>query len=135
MSFVLGLALLGAAGGTVATDPAVGLWSNPKGSLQVRTRRCGTQLCATIVGASAKKQAKAEAAGVGSLVGTELFSNYRPDGDGDWAGTLFVPDQGKRVSSTLETNQGRSLKVSGCLVGRFLCRSQTWVRVDRVATR
>ncbi len=134
VSFVLGLALMGAAGGTVA-DPAVGLWSNPKGSLQVRTHRCGAQLCATVVGASARKLAKAQAAGINGLIGTELFSNYRPDGDGDWAGTLYVPDQGKRVSSTLQTNQGKSLKVSGCLIGRLLCKSQTWVRVDRVAQR
>ena len=134
MSFVLGLALMGAAGGTVA-DPAVGLWSNPKGSLQVRTRKCGEQLCATIVGASPKTMAKAQKAGVTGLIGTELFSNFRPDGDGDWAGTLFVPDKGKRVSSTLETNQGRSVKVSGCLIGRFLCKTQTWNRIDQVARR
>ena len=132
MSFLFAISLLGAASGTIA-DPAVGTWSNPKGSLQVRTRRCGEQLCATIVGASAKTQAKAQKAGVPGLIGTELFSNYRPDGDGEWAGTLFVPDKGKRVSSMLQTNQGRSVKVSGCLLGRFLCKSQTWTRVDQVA--
>ena len=129
MSFVLGLALLGSAGATM-TDPAVGLWSNPKGTLQVRTRRCGEGLCATVVGASQKVQAKAAAAGVSSLIGTELFSNYRPAGDGDWAGTLYIPDKGKRVSSKLETNAGRSVKVSGCLIGRILCKAQTWTRID-----
>lgn len=134
MSFVLGLALIGAAGGTVA-DPAVGLWTNPKGSLQVRTRRCGEQLCATVVGASPAAMAKAQKAGVADLIGTELFSDFRPDGGGDWAGTLFVPDKGRRVSSTLQTNQGRSVKVSGCLIGRFLCKSQTWNRIDQVARR
>ena len=131
---MLGLALMGAASGTIA-DPAVGLWSNPKGSLQVRIRRCGAELCATVVGASARKQAKAEAAGISGLIGTELFSDYRPTGNGAWAGTLYVPDRQKRVSSTLEANQGRSVKVSGCLVGRFLCKSQTWTRVERLATR
>lgn len=134
VSFLIGLTLMGAASGTVA-DPAVGLWSNPKGTLQVRTRRCGAQLCATVVGASAKAQAKAQKAGIAGLIGTELFQNYRPDGDGDWAGTLFVPDKGKRVSSTLATNQGRSVKVSGCLIGRFLCKTQTWTRIDRVAQK
>lgn len=134
MSLVLALALLGSASATVA-DPAVGLWSNPKGTLQVRTRRCGATLCATVVGASARAQAKAAAAGVPALIGTELFSNYRPDGDGDWIGTLYIPDKGRRVSSKLETNAGRSLKVSGCLIGRLLCKSQTWTRVEMSAGR
>ncbi len=134
MSLVLGLALLGSAGATIA-DPAVGLWSNPKGTLTVRTRRCGDQLCATVVGASARKLAKAEAAGIDGLIGTELFSNYRPSGGGDWAGSLYVPDKGKRVSSVLQTNQGRSVKISGCLIGRILCKTQTWNRVDQVARK
>lgn len=134
MSLVLGLALVASAGATTV-DPAVGLWSNPKGSLQVRTRRCGDGLCATVVNASAKARAKAAAAGVPSLIGTELFSNYRPTGDGDWVGTLYVPDKGKRVSSKLETNAGRSVKVSGCLIGRILCKTQTWTRIDGTLAR
>jgi uncharacterized protein (DUF2147 family) len=125
---------MASAGSTVA-DPAVGLWSNPKGTLQVRTRRCGEGLCATVVGASAKAQAKAAAAGVPSLVGTELFSNFRPAGAGDWVGTLYVPDKGKRVSSKLETNAGRNVKVSGCLIGRILCKTQTWTRADGALAR
>lgn len=116
-------------------DPAVGVWSNPKGTLQVRTRKCGAQLCATVIGASPKAQAKAAAAGVPALIGTEIFSNYRPSGDGDWTGTLYVPDRGKRVSSKLETNLGRSVKVSGCLIGRILCKSQTWTRIDGTLAR
>ena len=133
MSLLIALAL--AAAGAAPADPAVGLWSNPKGTLQVRTRRCGQQLCGTVVGASAKATAKAQQAGVASLIGTELFSNYRPSGNGEWAGTLFVPDKGKRVSSTLQTDAGRSVKVSGCLIGRFLCKSQVWTRIERVAGR
>lgn len=134
MSLLLGLALIGAAGGTVA-DPAVGLWSNPKGTLSVRTRRCGAQLCATVVHASAKAQAKAAAAGVPDLIGTELFSNYRPAGERDWSGTLYVPDRGKRVASKLQAADGRTMKVSGCLVGGLVCKSQIWVRMDGALAR
>lgn len=133
MSILIGLALLGAAG--ASGDPAVGVWSNPHGSLQVRTYRCGAQLCGTIIAASQRQIAKAQDAGVNGLVGTQIMSDYKPDGK-DWAGTLFLPDRNKRVSSTLETNNGDSVKIAGCLVGRILCKSQVWTRVDgRVAQR
>ena len=134
MSFLLGLALLSSVGGTVA-DPAIGLWSNPKGSLTVRTRRCGEQLCATVVNASAGAKAKAAAAGLPTLVGAELFSDYRPAGAGDWAGTLYVPDRGKRVASRLKADDGRTMKVSGCLLGGLVCKTQTWVRMDGALAR
>lgn len=133
MSFVFALALAAASGG--AADPAVGLWTNPKGSLTVRTRRCGAQLCATVVSASERAKLKAANAGIDRLVGTEIFSDYRPDGDG-WAGTLFVPDKGKRVSSTLQLTGGDRVKISGCLIGRLICKSQVWTRADaRMAQR
>lgn len=136
MSFLLALTLAAGASATSA-DPAIGLWTNPKGSLTVRTRRCGAQLCATVVSASDKAKLKAARAGVDRLIGTEIFSGYRPDGgNGDWAGTLFVPDRGQRVSSTLQTRDGQSVKISGCLVGRILCKSQVWTRADaRLAQR
>lgn len=133
MSFLLALTLAAATGGTA--DPAVGLWTNPKGSLTVRTRRCGAQLCATVVSASERAKVKAADAGVAQLVGTEIFSDYRRDRDG-WAGTLFVPDKGKRVSSTLELAGGNRVKISGCLIGRMICKSQVWTRADaRLAGR
>ena len=133
MSFLFALTLAAAAGGTV--EPAVGLWTNPKGSLTVRTRRCGAQLCATVVSASERAKLKAANAGIDQLIGTEIFSDYRRDGDG-WAGTLFVADRGKRVSSTLQVAGGDRLKISGCLIGRMLCKSQVWTRADaRLAQR
>lgn len=134
MSFVFALTLA-AAGAAPASDPVVGLWTNPKGSLTVRTRRCGAQLCATVVSASEKAKLKAARGGVTQLIGTEIFSNYRREGN-DWAGTLFVPDRGKKVSSTLAVAGGQSVTISGCLIGRMLCKSQVWTRADgRLARR
>lgn len=128
MSLLLALTLATAASAAPA-DQAVGLWRNPKGSLTVRTRRCGPQLCATVVSASDKAKAKAARAGVPKLVGTEIFSNYRRDGS-DWRGTLYLPDRGMRVASRLETGNGRSMKIAGCVLGGMLCKAQVWTRVD-----
>ena len=128
MSILLALTL--AAGATASpVDPVVGLWTNPKGSLTVRTRRCGAELCATVVAASEKAKAKAARGGVDRLIGTEIFSDYRRDGN-EWAGTLYLPDRDRRVSSVLEPGDGRSMKISGCLIGRMICKSQVWTRVD-----
>ena len=123
------LALLLAPPALAQAESAVGTWTNPKGSIEVRTRRCGDQLCGTIVSANAKARAKAAKAGVTQLVGTEILSNYRRDGAG-WTGTLFVPDKGRRVSSHMALQGPDKVTISGCLIGLVLCKTQVWTRTD-----
>lgn len=136
-SVLIAAPLLLAAGSVQGTtvDPVVGTWTNPKRSIEVRTRRCGERLCGTIVGATPRAIEKARKAGVTTLIGTELFSDYLPAGGGDWAGRLFVPDKGRSFSSRLAAQSGQALKVSGCLVGRILCKSQVWTRTDRALAK
>ena len=126
---LLSLALLAPAPALAAAgDTAVGTWTNPKHSIEVRTRRCGSELCGTVTAASAKAKAKAQRAGVTSLVGTELFRDYQRNGNG-WSGTLYVPDKGRTVSSRIQPNGPDQLSISGCLIGRILCKTQVWTRV------
>ena len=112
-----------------ANDPAIGTWTNPKGSLTVRTRWCGKQLCGRVVAATPRQQEKARAAGVPRLVGTELLRGFRRSGGG-WSGSLFVPDQGQAVDSKLRVAGPNSLEISGCLIGGILCKTQLWTRVS-----
>jgi uncharacterized protein (DUF2147 family) len=42
-----------------------------------------------------------------------------------------VPDQKMRVTAKLELVGEQQLKVSGCALGKSLCKSQLWTRTDQ----
>jgi uncharacterized protein (DUF2147 family) len=128
---MMAMALLLAASAGIAQPPAaspIGIWQNPKGTIRVRTRPCGEMLCGNIVWASAKAMADARDAGVTSLIGTELLSDYRHTGGARWTGQVYVPDQGRRFYSTIEQKGPNDLRISGCILGGLLCKRQDWIR-------
>ncbi len=95
----------------------------------MRTRWCGKQLCGRVVAATARAQEKARERGVPKLIGTELLRGFRRSGGG-WSGSLFVPDQGQTVESTVRVAGPNQLEISGCLIGGVLCKTQVWTRVS-----
>lgn len=128
---MIALALMLAASTSAIPQPTlspIGVWQNPKGTLRVRTRLCGTLLCGNIIWASPKAMADARDAGVSSLIGTELLSDYRHSGTGRWTGQVYVPDQGRRFYSTIEQKGPNDIRISGCILGGLLCKRQDWTR-------
>ena len=112
--------------------PAVGVegvWSNPKGSVQVKTGACGDKLCGVVVYASPKAQADAKKAGAQPLIGTTLLRGYRANGTAQWAGQVYIPDRQASYYSTITMVDAQTLKVSGCILGGLICKSQLWHRV------
>ncbi len=106
-----------------------GRWVNPARSVVMVIRPCGEMLCGTVEWASEK--AKADALkGTGELIGAELLSRVKKRPDGRWQGRLFVPDVNKRVHAKIELLDDQRLKVSGCALGRILCKSQVWTRTQ-----
>ena len=116
-------------GATATHDMPIGLWENPKGTIRVRTAPCGDALCGAIAGATATAEADARDAGVSNLIGTQLLKDYRKIGPDRWAGTVYVPDMGHSFSSRIVQLAPDTLKISGCLIGGWLCKSQIWKRV------
>ncbi len=113
-----------------AQGPGVeGVWSNPKGSVQVKTGACGDKLCGVVVYASQKAQADAKKAGAEPLIGTTLLRGYRANGAAQWAGQVYVPDRKASYYSTIQLVDAQTLKVSGCILGGLICKSQIWHRV------
>lgn len=113
----------------VAPEP-YGRWGNPRGTLAVQIAPCGEHLCGTIVWASPVAVADAREAGVNKLDGIELLQDYRPAGAGVWAGRVYVPDMGRTFSSRIVAQGADALAISGCLIGRFFCKSQVWHRLS-----
>ena len=130
--FLLAAALATAPAATIPAPPpqsVLGVWTNPKGTLAVRTMMCGDALCGTVVRASPKAQADVQEAGGTRLVGLQLLQDYHATARGSWAGRVYVPDMGRSFSSRLRQTAPAQLTISGCLVAGLFCRSQIWHRV------
>lgn len=141
MKFVAGLlaALLAALAAGVALAPAsaqaqamapdiAGTWTNPAGSVKVRAGPCGAELCGWIVWADEKALADAREAGVSNLIGTMLLQDYRPTASGKWQGRVYVPDMGGTYFSRLVRIDAQHIRISGCILGGWICKSQVWMK-------
>ena len=123
------LAAAAAAASPVAALPSIeGVWHNPKNSVAVRTGPCGQRWCGWIVRASDKAKADAKKSGAPDLIGTALLRDYRRKGRDKFSGQVWVPDMGRAFGSTITIVDADTLNVKGCLVGGFICKSQTWRR-------
>ena len=116
----------------IAADPAPieGRWKNPSGRVTVEIVACGEAVCGTVISASDSAQADARRGGTDTLVGTQLMTGFKPAGPGKWRGRLFIPDLNHRSKAELRMLGADQLKVTGCMVGRMICKSQLWTRAD-----
>ena len=131
---ILASVLLAATAAAAETPPAnYGIWTNPQRSVQIRIQPCGKALCGVVIWANAKAQADARKGGTDMLIGADLFTGFVPAGDMVWRGKVFVPDMGKTFSGTVKRLNPTTLRAEGCLLGRVLCKSQDWTRVDTPA--
>ena len=106
-----------------------GTWLNPDGTVAVRTGDCAGRLCGWISWASPEALQDAKDSGIERLIGTELLQKYRSEAPGRWRGTVFVPDMGHSFKSRITQLSQNDLKISGCLFGGFICKSQVWHKV------
>lgn len=113
----------------VMSDGSGGVWRNPKDSVHVEVQHCGNSMCGTVIWANEKAIADARRGGTGSLMGMQLFRDFKRDRKGVWHGRVYVPDIGKIFSGTIEAVDENTRRGTGCLLGRIACRSQDWVRV------
>lgn len=117
---------------SVASE-AIGIWTNPHGSVKVQTGPCAQgnagQLCGWVVWAAPQAEADARDGGGERLLGTELLRGYRAAGRGLYRGEVYVPDMGRTFASTIEQRGANDLKISGCILGGLICKSQDWHRV------
>jgi uncharacterized protein (DUF2147 family) len=85
-------------------------------------------LCGWVVWADQQAQSDARKGGSVNLIGTQLLYDYHATQNGKWMGEVFVPDMGRRLSSRLDMLDQNRLKISGCLIAGFFCKSQIWRR-------
>lgn len=104
-------------------------WLGPYRNVKVETGDCNGKLCGWVVWATPEAEEEAREGGVQHLVGTELLQDYRQVSNNRWQGRVFVPDMGRTFYSTITRIDPGSLKISGCILGGLVCKSQIWKRV------
>lgn len=105
-----------------------GDWINPRHSVTVEIAPCGTLLCGAVVAASSEAQQDAREGGTAQLIGTRLLRDYHHTAAGQWQGRVFVPDRGDTFYSTISQLDSSRLRISGCILGGLICKSQVWQR-------
>ena len=107
-----------------------GYWRNPSGSVIISIAPCGEAMCGRVQWASDKAVADARKSGTDPLVGVELLSGFVLKGENRWRGRLFVPDLKKTSKAEVRQLGSGQVKVTGCAVGRLVCKSQVWTRTE-----
>ena len=106
-----------------------GRWRSPGGNSIMEIAPCGSAMCGTVAWAS--ERAKKDAAkATDQLIGTQLLTGLEEKKPGRWQGTLFIPDRNMRVKAKLKLRPDGRLQVSGCALGKILCRSEYWSRAE-----
>ena len=125
---MISLAVLALAAQAAPQASIEGQWRSPGGNSIIGIAPCGSNLCGTVVWASAKAKQDARK-GTDQLVGAQLLTNLQQKGN-RWQGKIFIPDKNMRVAAKLQLISEKQLKVSGCALGKSLCKSALWTRAD-----
>ena len=131
MRAVLSTFALFALSAAQAPQPSIeGHWRSPGGNSIIVIGPCGGSLCGTIEWASAKAKQDSRKTVGDQLVGAQLLTNLTKDKSGHWEGKLFIPDKNMRVTAKIQPVGEQQLRVSGCAVGKTLCKAAIWTRTD-----
>lgn len=99
--------------GTVAfaAEPIVGTWKRPNGTLIKYSSSGGNKYCGTVMTGEYKGKS------IGCMSGT----------GGSYKGKVNKLDEGKTYTGKASAS-GSSLKLSGCVLGGIICKSETMKR-------
>ncbi|MCL7465143.1 DUF2147 domain-containing protein [Phaeovulum sp. NW3] len=119
------LAVLGA--GAAAAEPIEGLWqtqSDDGAYAHVRIAPCGANYCG-VIARSFRDGAEYRS----DNVGRQIVIDMAPKGGGKYEGKVWRPANDKIYTGKI-TLSGKRMKLSGCVAGGLLCKSQDWTRLD-----
>ncbi len=106
---------------------AIGVWITEKSdkgsSMAVEIFDCDGKLCGKAVDVFDAPNRDS--------VGLEIIKNMRIKSDTAFnKGKIYAPDTKKWYKSKMTLQGEDKLKVSGCVLGGVICRSQTWTRQE-----
>lgn len=110
MALAAGIACLSA--GVAHADPIEGRWRTQTGST-AQIAPCGGAFCITLKSGEH----------AGKRIGT-----LQAAGENSYRGEITDPNNDKTYSGKASIS-GKTLKLSGCVLGGLLCRSQSWSKM------
>jgi uncharacterized protein (DUF2147 family) len=110
--FILAAAATLALGSAALADPIVGNWKTEAGTTAA-IAQCGGGFCITLRSGEHK----------GKQIGT-----FSSSGGTNYAGKITDPANDKTYSGKASI-AGSALKMSGCVLGGLICRTQTWTKL------
>ncbi|MBB1490869.1 DUF2147 domain-containing protein [Paracoccus sp. MC1854] len=125
-TITLAAAFTMAATAALAADPIEGVWQTQpdEGSVAlVQIVPCGGAYCGTIV-----KTYKGQQEYQSPNIGKQIVIGMAPSGRDAYAGKVLRPADNKTYNGKAQVSGG-SMKLSGCVAGGLICRSQTWTRL------
>lgn len=126
-TMTLAAALALAATTALAADPIEGIWQTQadEGSVAlVQIVPCGGAYCGTIV-----RTFKGQQEYRSPNIGKQIVIGMAPSGGGAYAGKVLRPADNKVYNGKAQVSGG-SMKLSGCVAGGLICRSQTWTKLQ-----
>jgi uncharacterized protein (DUF2147 family) len=112
---------------------ATGEWLIEDGDARVRISQCGADLCGNVAwikeGAPTVDVNNPDPAKRSRpLLGSAVLLGLKPNGASQWAGSLYNAEDGRTYAGKLAVVDERHIKVSGCVLGGLICKTQTWTR-------
>ena len=124
-TFAIAAAFSLLAGGAFA-DPIEGVWQTQpdEGAFaHVQITPCGGAFCGTIT-----RTFKDKAEYKSPNIGKQIVIDMVPSGGGAYAGKVLRPADNKIYNGKASVS-GTAMKLSGCVAGGLICKSQTWTRL------
>jgi len=124
------------------TSNLEGIWMSADGGARVRIASCGNGICGNIVWLrepidrstgrpKTDKHNPNAAQRTRPMLGLQVISGMKPEGQGRYSGQIYNADDGKTYRSKLTLLSSNQAKVEGCVL--VFCKGETWTRVSDAA--
>ncbi|WP_210487224.1 DUF2147 domain-containing protein [Microvirga antarctica] len=111
-------------------DPS-GVYVNETGETRVRVARCGPVHCGTIIGVNGQtidENNPDPSLRARSLIGVLMIADIKP-AEGGFSGQLYNYKDGRTYAGKA-VFEGGAMRLSGCVLGGLICRTQVWARAN-----
>jgi uncharacterized protein (DUF2147 family) len=116
---------------TAALADPVGEWRVADGTAHIQITRCGQAICGKIAWTTDKgtDENNPDPRQRGrKLLGLPILT-LKPNGDNNWAGTIYNARDGQNYAASLAMRSEKVLRLEGCVNGTNICGGEDWTRV------
>lgn len=119
----------------VSAQSVIDNWLTEDRRAIVTIERCGSEICGRISRILVEVEANQRDLNNPNprlrnrpIQGMRVLSGFRRDGDRYRHGQIYDPENGREYNARFSLIGANTLRVTGCVLGGILCRSQDWLR-------